>query len=307
MDSRSAHHHRSWLTLGRVAHAENRQILRISGGGLLFVTGVIHLDLYVTGYRTVPTIGGLFLLQVIFSFGFAIAVLVWDSRLVAAASAGFVMATLMGYLLSLRIGLFGFREVRTTLGLLASVVEIIGFAVLALSALRPSGQQHPSEEKSARPLFFLSQKVAMRVLRWLAGWLALQAVLCFGVLWLFADTLSANTSTSRSVVKFTDLNGVSVLTNARGYTLYWFAPDSASKSVCYGSCAAYWPPVVGTPAPAFDVVGNFGTFKRTGGARQVTYDHHPLYTYIGDTSPGQANGNRINLNGGWWYEMRMSN
>jgi predicted lipoprotein with Yx(FWY)xxD motif len=35
----------------------------------------------------------------------------------------------------------------------------------------------------------------------------------------------------------------------------------------------------------------------------VTYDGHPLYTYIGDTAPGQANGNNINLNGGFWHEV----
>jgi len=270
-------------------------------------TGAIHLDLYVTGYRTIPTIGGLFLLQAIFSFVFGTAVLVWDSRLVAAAGAGFVMATLVGYLLSLRVGLFGFREVRTTSGLWASVVEIVGFVVLALSALRPYAQRLALAEKSARPRPYVGQSVTMRVLRWLAGWLAVQAVLCFGVLWLFPGTLSARTSASTVGIRFTDINGVSVLTDSRGYTLYWFAPDSSSKSVCYGSCAAYWPPVVGTAAPGYGVVGTFGTFKRTGGARQVTYDHHPLYTYIGDTSPGQANGNRINLNGGWWYEMRTSN
>ena len=43
--------------------------LRVIGAGLLFATGAIHLDLYLTGYRTIPTIGWLFLLQVITAFG----------------------------------------------------------------------------------------------------------------------------------------------------------------------------------------------------------------------------------------------
>ena len=92
----------------------------------------------------------------------------------------------------------------------------------------------------------------------------------------------------------------------RGYTLYWFAPDSPTKSTCYGTCAVYWPPVIGSPVAGAGVTGKLGTIKRTGGATQVTYDGHPLYTYVGDSAPGQATGNDINLNGGYWYEMAES-
>jgi len=42
------------------------------------------------------------------------------------------------------------------------------------------------------------------------------------------------------------IGGVTVLTNARGFTLYWFAPDTPAKSNCNGGCAAYWPPLTGT-------------------------------------------------------------
>jgi hypothetical protein len=64
------------------------------------VTGAIHLDLYLTGYRSIPVIGWLFLLQVIAAFALAAAVLVSGSRLAAAAGAGFALSTLGGYLLS---------------------------------------------------------------------------------------------------------------------------------------------------------------------------------------------------------------
>ena len=70
--------------------------LRVAGGGLLAVTGAIHLDLYLTGYRSIPVIGWLFLLQVIAAFGLAAAVLVSGSRLAAAAGAGFALSTLGG-------------------------------------------------------------------------------------------------------------------------------------------------------------------------------------------------------------------
>jgi hypothetical protein len=74
------------------------------GAGLLAVTGAIHLDLYLTGYQSIPVIGWLFLLQVIAAFGLAAAVLVSGSRLAAMAGAGFALSTLGGYLLSVWIG-----------------------------------------------------------------------------------------------------------------------------------------------------------------------------------------------------------
>src|ERR1700722_18507797 len=91
-------------------------VCRFVGAGLLLATGAIHLDLYLTGYQTIPTIGWLFLLQLITAFALGAIVLVSANRLVAAAGAGFAIATLGGYLLSLRISLFGFREVHTTAG-----------------------------------------------------------------------------------------------------------------------------------------------------------------------------------------------
>ena len=100
------------------------------------------------------------------------------------------------------------------------------------------------------------------------------------------------------------IGGLTVLTNAKGFTLYWFAPDSRVASRCTGSCAAYWPPVTGTPKAGPGVSGKLGMIKRPSGASQVTYDGHPLYTYIGDSAPGQARGNKLDLNGGYWYEVR---
>ena len=75
-------------------------------------------------------------------------------------------------------------------------------------------------------------------------------------------------------------------------------PDTATASKCYGSCTAYWPPVKGPVAAGGGVTGKLGTIRRAGGSVQATCDGHPLYTYMGDGSPGQANGNNLNLNGG---------
>ena len=102
------------------------------------------------------------------------------------------------------------------------------------------------------------------------------------------------------------INGTAVVTDAQGMTLYWFVPDTSTASKCTGSCATYWPPVTGTVTAGSGVTGTLGTITRPDGTTQATYDGHPLYTYVGDTAPGQAKGNGKNLSGGVWYEMTVS-
>jgi predicted lipoprotein with Yx(FWY)xxD motif len=119
---------------------------------------------------------------------------------------------------------------------------------------------------------------------------------------------SANSSpaaAAASTVKTATITGVTVLTNSKGFTLYSFAPDTATTSKCNGACAQNWPPVNG-PATAAGVKGTFGTIKRSDGSIQATFDGHPLYTFAGDTSPGQAKGNGLNAAGGLWHEITTS-
>ena len=54
------------------------------------------------------------------------------------------------------------------------------------------------------------------------------------------------------------------------------------------------------------MTGTLGTIRRPDGSLQATYDGHPLYTYIGDSSRGQNTGNKLDLNGGYWYEVPVS-
>ncbi len=271
-------------------------ILRIAGGGLLFATAGLHLDLYLTGYRTIPTIGWLFLLQVIAGLLLGLVLLVSGSRLVAALGAGFALATLGGYLLSVQFGLFGFREVRTTAGIVAGLVEVAAFAVLAVYAVLSSG---------GVPVPGLKVRVpAVSVARACLGAAAVSAValgLLGGV--LAGASAPVASASGGAVLRSADVGGTTVLTNAQGRTLYWFAPDTSSKSACYGACAQYWPPVSGPDRLAAGVPGVLGTIQRTGGSVQETYDGHPLYTYIGDSGPGQAHGNNLDLNGGYWHEV----
>jgi plastocyanin len=112
-----------------------RLAARLAGAVLLAVTAGIHLDLYLTSYRHIPTIGWLFLLQIIAAVLLAIAVVVVPGPLAPAAGAGFAISTLGGYLLTLWVGLFGFQEVRTTAGLVAGLVEVAAFGILGYVAL----------------------------------------------------------------------------------------------------------------------------------------------------------------------------
>lgn len=121
-----------------------------------------------------------------------------------------------------------------------------------------------------------------------------------------ASGTSSSPASSGSALKTTTISGVSVLTSAKGFTLYWFVPDTSTKSNCNGSCAQIWPPVKGPATAGPGVTGKLGTITRSDGSTQATYDGHPLYTYTADTAPGQANGNGINVSGGVWHEVTAS-
>ena len=102
------------------------------------------------------------------------------------------------------------------------------------------------------------------------------------------------------------IGGQQLVTNSAGFTVYWFAPDTSTTSKCTGSCATFWPPVKGPATAMSGVTGTLGTITRSDGTTQVTYDGHPLYTFVKDTAPGQATGNGLNLSGGVWHEMTVS-
>ena len=265
-----------------------RSWLGIVGAALLVASGAIHLDLYLTGYRTIPTIGPLFLLQVIAAFVLAAAILVTGNWLVAAAGAGFAVSVLGGYLLSLWVGLFGFTEVRTTAGIVAGIIDVAAFATLAMAAA---------------PGLPRNLNLGRRLLPAVAGASVVALALLFAAV---ATPKSQPVATGPDVLKARTIGGVNLLTDSRGLTLYWFAPDTSTKSACYGSCAAYWPPVTGTPSAGSGVTGTLGTITRTDGTKQATYDGHPLYTYVGDSAPGTASGNNINLNGGLWHDVPIT-
>ena len=314
------------MVVVRGNHGSTPQLgLRISGAVLLAVSAGIHLDLYLTGYRKIPTIGWLFLLQVIVGFVLTIAALVTRSRLAAAASAALALSTLAAYLLAVWIGLFGFKEIRTRAGLAAGLIEVAAFATLALAAVIADSGRHAAAPAdaftSASGAAFAGTgafadvgpgrrararaQSAMSVVVGAVSAVSVAALALLGVAVVSAGGSPVAAADVGATLKTVKIGGVDVLANADGLTLYWFAPDTSTSSKCFGSCATYWPPVSGSPTAGPGVTGKLGTIKRPGGGLQATYDGHPLYTYIGDRGPGQANGNDLDLNGGFWYDIRI--
>jgi predicted lipoprotein with Yx(FWY)xxD motif len=94
-----------------------------------------------------------------------------------------------------------------------------------------------------------------------------------------------------------------ILVDARGHTLYLFAKDRNGKSACSGACAAAWPPLIATAKPragAGAEASRLGTTRRADGRVQVTYNRHPVYTFVKDTRKGQTNGEGLNAFGATW-------
>ena len=98
-----------------------------------------------------------------------------------------------------------------------------------------------------------------------------------------------------------------VVVNSKGLTLYDFHKDKGTTSSCYGGCAAVWPPLTteGKPMGQMGVpTSKLGITKRKDGTTQVTFAGHPLYTYVEDSKPGEANGNDFSSFGGEWYALQ---
>ncbi len=97
-----------------------------------------------------------------------------------------------------------------------------------------------------------------------------------------------------------------ILVDSRGITLYDFVKDKGKTSVCYGACAALWPPLIthGKPVAGHGVRRRLlGTTKRKDGKLEVTYGGHPLYYFVTDRKPGQTTGQGVNQFGGPWWVL----
>jgi predicted lipoprotein with Yx(FWY)xxD motif len=97
-----------------------------------------------------------------------------------------------------------------------------------------------------------------------------------------------------------------ILVDSRGITLYDFVKDKGKTSVCYGACAALWPPLIthGKPVAGHGVKRSLlGTTKRKDGKLEVTFGGHPLYYFVTDRKRGQTTGQGVNQFGGPWWVL----
>ncbi|MFD5032298.1 hypothetical protein ACFWM0_18060 [Streptomyces sp. NPDC058405] len=98
-----------------------------------------------------------------------------------------------------------------------------------------------------------------------------------------------------------------ILVNGEGRTLYLFEADKKNTSTCTGACVKTWPPLIVTGEPTAGSGGVkkslLSTTTRDDGARQVTYNGHPLYTFVGDHKAGDTNGQGDTDFGANWYVL----
>jgi plastocyanin len=132
--------------------------IRSLGGGLLVGTGGEHLSLYFNSYRHIPTVGQLFLLQVIVSYLLGLAIYIVPTRLVALAGAGFAASTIVVYEIFRVTTVFSFHEIRTWDGFWAGLLEALAVAALgAYAALLPQSEK---EASGPRPVASLTKLIA---------------------------------------------------------------------------------------------------------------------------------------------------
>jgi predicted lipoprotein with Yx(FWY)xxD motif len=110
--------------------------------------------------------------------------------------------------------------------------------------------------------------------------------------------------TSGATIGTAEIAGLgTVLVDSEGMTVYDFTVDKGTRSECYGGCESAWPPVTtnGKPTAGEGAMSSaLGTTKRKDGTVQVIYEGHPLYTFVGDEGPGEANGSESE---GTWFVL----
>jgi predicted lipoprotein with Yx(FWY)xxD motif len=123
--------------------------------------------------------------------------------------------------------------------------------------------------------------------------------------------LAASAPTKPATVKTRTASGLGkIIVDGRSRTLYLFEKDKNGKSACSGACAKGWPPLLtkGKPKASSGVTASkLGTTKRSDGTTQVTYNKHPLYTFIVDKNkPGSTKGEGVDAFGAEWYVVGPS-
>jgi predicted lipoprotein with Yx(FWY)xxD motif len=104
-------------------------------------------------------------------------------------------------------------------------------------------------------------------------------------------------------------SGSQILTDGAGRAVYLWVKDSGGQSACDGACAGAWPPVTSSgtvTASGGAQSSDLGSITRSDGTKQVTYNGHPLYYFVGDAAPGQAKGQGSDSFGAKWWLVSPS-
>ena len=182
------------------------------------------------------------------------------------------------------MGLFGFTEVRTTAGIVAAIIDVAAFAVLATAVV-------------------IALDLGRRALQATAA----AAVVGLALTGAFVATPKTQpVASGGQVLKATTIGGQNLLTNAQGVHPLLVRPGQPGQVRLLWVMRCLLAAGGRTHRPEPGVTGTIATIKRTDGTTQATYDGHPLYTYIGDNAPGQDGGNNINLNGGLWHDVPVA-
>jgi len=119
-------------------------------------------------------------------------------------------------------------------------------------------------------------------------------------------TVSSSGSLIQTAMATVSGKSETILTNTKGMTLYYRTTDVPPSTVCSGGCASAWPPLLvsgsSTPTSATSLPGKLSAQADANGT-QVEYNGHPLYTFSGDTAPGQTTGEGF---GGIWHVVTPS-
>jgi predicted lipoprotein with Yx(FWY)xxD motif len=140
-------------------------------------------------------------------------------------------------------------------------------------------------------------------------WLVAVALLALiGLIAAGSGFAGASHTTSTAVVKTRKISGLGVvLVNKNGRTLYIFMKDKHRKVTCTGACTSFWKALKwkgsGKPKAGGAAKSKLLGVVKSSSGKVVTYNHWPLYTYVGDSKAGQAKGEGSTLNGSKWYVM----
>ncbi len=331
------HHEASKEALERF-QAQTR-VLRLcqwGGAAMFFVIGAVHLNLYAREqYSQIPTIGGLFLANIVIAWTLALALALRRSRLVAGLASLFAMGTLCAYVTSLFMPLFGFEEPGVSYsGGIAIVAEVLALSAMTILVLRPNSNRPQSQwrlrfhagrnptgqqEHGLKSLTGVKdphRKSRHHRLPGIPPRMTNRATATAGAvaMGLLLASCTPSTSPGRGdtvvVVRSSDTSLGTALSTGAGYTLYAFSIDTPTKSKCNtGACTALWPPLLATGHPQFGPGIHshlMTTIQRRNGAKQLAYAGHPLYTFSADTRPGQVAGQDLLQFGGRWYAVSPS-